>query len=121
MKYIQYLLLILTLAVVSSCSDDEGTIDSCSPNSINDPANQIGWISQTITNNQNNQDQAWILCYEYRGGLVFLVDLCTNCNDGFTVYDCDQAIVCNNDQNGNDSCANIINEFSNEITIWRNF
>ncbi len=121
MKHITYLLLILTLAVVSSCSNDDEGVDTCSPNSINDPATQIGWINQMIIDNANTQDDAQILCYEYNGGLVFLVDLCVNCNNGFTVYDCDQATVCSNDQNGNDSCANLINGFTNEIVVWRNF
>ena len=108
--------------MVSSCSDDEPTtLDTCSPNNINDPANQITWVRQMIDANQNLTEDAQILCYQYNGGLVFLVDLCVTCVNGFTVYDCDQVEVCSNDQNGNDSCASIINNFTNEIVVWRNY
>lgn len=122
MKYIQCLFLFLTIAIMSSCSDDEPTTpDTCSPDNINDPANQITWVRQMIDANQNLTEDAQILCYQYNGGLVFLVDLCVTCGNGFTVYDCDQIELCSNDQNGNDSCASIINSFTNEIVVWRNY
>lgn len=116
-------LFILGLAVLTlaNCNEDTPTQNFPACNSSTDPANEIAWIRQAIDDNQNLQEDAHIICYELDGRLVFLVDYCVPCGDGYKVYDCEQQQICSNDENGNSNCDYFVNNAINEILIWRNY
>lgn len=120
MKKLLILLIIGTLGIMS-CSEDNNPPISADCNSSQDPANEIAWIRNMIDDNQNLNDDAHIICYELDGNLVFLVDLCLNCGNGYKVYDCEENLICTYDQVNNSGCSNFQNNAINEIQIWRNY
>ena len=111
----------IILLFFASCNDDTPTTNFPSCNSSTDPANEISWIRQAIDNNQNLQDDAHIICYRLDGRLVFLVDYCVPCNDGFEVLDCEQVPVCSDNQSGSSTCSYFANNATDEIVIWQNY
>lgn len=123
MKNVFFILITITLFFVS-CNDDTPSIPQTNfpaCNTSTDPANEIAWIRQAIDSHQNLQDDAHIICYQLDEQLVFLVDYCVPCNDGFAVFDCEEKPICSDDQNGNSSCNNFVNNATNEIIIWQNY
>lgn len=124
MKYALFFCMILML-FFTNCNDDapnnnnNNNFPAC--NNSTDPANEIGWIRNAIDDNQNLNEDAHIICYELDGRLVFLVDYCVPCGDGYDVYDCEQQPVCTDNQNGNSTCDYFVSNAVNEILIWRNF
>ena len=123
MKYLIIPFLLVAVLFASSCNEDEpGTgLGDCDPQSTNDPRSAFPWINQSIANDEIPGERGQILCYELDNRLVFLVDFCIDCNDGFVVVDCNEIEVCRNDQQGNDNCSYFANNAINEILIWRNF
>ena len=122
MKYssIIYLSLILFTA---NCSIDSSSPVNSFPacNESTDPANEIAWIRNAIDNNQNLNEDAHIICYELDGRLVFLVDYCVPCGDGYEVYDCEEQPVCLSNPNGNSTCSYFASNAINEVLIWSNY
>ncbi len=121
MKKLHLFAFFLTAVMFFSCNDDSPTTTFPSCNDTRNPANDIGWIRQMIDDNQNLNDDAHIICYQLDGLLVFLVDLCVPCGDGFVVYDCEKKQVCADNQNGNNTCTYFTNNAINEIIIWKNY
>ena len=121
MRYLlPFLLFIFVFA--SSCNEDEpGGLDNCDPQSTSNPRAAFPWIDQAISQDEIPGERGQILCYQLDNRLVFLVDFCLDCNNGFVVYDCNQIEVCRNDQQGNDNCGYFQQNAINEILIWRNF
>ena len=121
MRYLlPFLLFIFVFA--SSCNEDEpGGLDNCDPQNTNNPRAAFPWIDQAIAQDEIPGERGQILCYQLDNRLVFLVDFCLDCNNGFVVYDCNQIEVCRNDQQGNDNCGYFQQNAINEILIWRNF
>jgi hypothetical protein len=123
MKKILILLIIGTLGMLS-CNDDSDNNNppiSADCNSSQDPANEIAWIRNLIDDNQSLNDDAHIFCYELDGNLVFLVDLCLNCGNGYDLYDCEENLICTYDQVNNTGCVNFQNNAINELEIWKNY
>lgn len=121
MKKLLFLLAVGMLFALGCADDDTNTTDFPACNDSRDPANEIDWIRQMIADNQNLTEQAHIICYQLDGRLVFLVDLCVPCGDGFEVFDCEKSPVCSNDQNGNSTCDYFTNNAINEVLIWKNY
>ncbi len=121
MKKILILLLVATLGMLSCNDDTPNNSPSADCNDSQDPANEIAWISQMIDDNQTLNDDAHIICYELDGNLVFLVDLCLNCANGYKVYDCEENLICTFNQANNSGCSNFQNNAINEIEIWKNY
>lgn len=122
MKYLILPLLAFAMLFSMGCNEDEPTSnDPCNSQNTNDPRGAFPWIDQAITQEEIPGERGQILCYELDSRLVFLVDFCIDCNDGFVVYDCERIEVCSNDQQGNDNCGYFAQNAINEILIWRNF
>ena len=85
------------------------------------------WIKNNADSiGSGNTDFIWnndahIICYELNGNLVFLVDLCLNCCNGYKVYDCEENLICTFDQVNNTGCTNFQNSAINEIEVWKNY
>jgi|AntRauTorckE5430_2_1112549.scaffolds.fasta_scaffold03495_3 hypothetical protein len=120
MKKVLFILGLVVLGL-ANCNDDTPTQNFPACNSSTDPANEIAWIRQAIDSNQNLQENAQIVCYQLDGRLVFLVDYCVPCGDGYEVFDCEEQRVCADDENGNSDCSSFVSNATNEILIWRNF
>lgn len=121
MKYVLFFCMSLML-FFTNCNDDSpnnNNFPAC--NDSTDPANEIAWIRNAIDDNQNLNEDAHIICYELDGRLVFLVDYCVPCGDGYAVYDCEQQSICSDNQNGNSGCSYFGSNAVNEILIWRNY